>query len=121
MSALGQKRTWRDQIAMSALPPKADIRPRDQDVCFGPEADTVRADKESKRQFQSKSFCGLLVDYQLELCWLLNWQITWLGLDTIAASAGDDPPAREAPLGRVRTTCQLRCAAFGHRAPFPYR
>ena len=25
MSALGQKRTWRDQIAMSALPPKADI------------------------------------------------------------------------------------------------
>jgi len=24
---------------MSALPPKADIRPRDQDVCFGPEAD----------------------------------------------------------------------------------
>ncbi len=25
MSALGQKRTWRDQIAMSALPPIADI------------------------------------------------------------------------------------------------
>jgi hypothetical protein len=25
MSALGQKRTWRDQISMSALPPKADI------------------------------------------------------------------------------------------------
>jgi hypothetical protein len=24
---------------MSALPPKADIRPRDQDVCFGPSAD----------------------------------------------------------------------------------
>src|SRR5947208_11942298 len=24
---------------MSALPPKADIRPRDQDICFGPEAD----------------------------------------------------------------------------------
>jgi hypothetical protein len=24
---------------MSALPPKADIRPRDQDVCFGPKAD----------------------------------------------------------------------------------
>jgi FtsP/CotA-like multicopper oxidase with cupredoxin domain len=36
MSALGQKQTWRDQIAMSALPPKADIRPCDQDVCFGP-------------------------------------------------------------------------------------
>jgi len=40
MSALGQKRTWRDQIAMSALPPKADIRPRDQDVCFGPKPDS---------------------------------------------------------------------------------
>jgi hypothetical protein len=24
---------------MSALPPKADIRARDRDVCFGPEAD----------------------------------------------------------------------------------
>ena len=24
---------------MSALPPKADIRPRDQDVCLGPKAD----------------------------------------------------------------------------------
>jgi hypothetical protein len=23
---MGHKRTWRDQIAMSALPPKADIR-----------------------------------------------------------------------------------------------
>jgi hypothetical protein len=28
-----------DDAGMSALPPKADIRPRDQDVCFGPEAD----------------------------------------------------------------------------------
>jgi hypothetical protein len=27
----------------SALPPKADIRPHDQDVCFGPKADTVTA------------------------------------------------------------------------------
>ena len=43
MSALGQKRTWRDQIAMSALPPKADIRPRDQDVCFGPRLSAVGA------------------------------------------------------------------------------
>jgi hypothetical protein len=32
MSALGQKRTWRDQIAMSALPSKADITERDHDV-----------------------------------------------------------------------------------------
>jgi len=26
-------------LVMSALPPKADIRPRDQDVCFGPIGD----------------------------------------------------------------------------------
>src|SRR6266699_6789736 len=29
----------RGQIVMSALPSEADIRQRDQDVCFGPEAD----------------------------------------------------------------------------------
>ena len=28
--------TETSSIRMSALPPKADIRPRDQDVCFGP-------------------------------------------------------------------------------------
>src|SRR5438874_7904253 len=38
MSASGQKRTFRCARVMSALPPKADIRPRDQDVCFGPGA-----------------------------------------------------------------------------------
>jgi hypothetical protein len=36
MSALGQKRTCRAEIAMSALPPKADIRRRHRDVSFGP-------------------------------------------------------------------------------------
>ena len=36
MCALGQKRTSGRVRIMSALPPKADIRPRDQDVCFGP-------------------------------------------------------------------------------------
>jgi len=30
---------------MSPLPPKADIRPRDQDVCFGPKADSCTAAK----------------------------------------------------------------------------
>jgi hypothetical protein len=43
MSALGQKRTLTHFLAMSALPPKADIRPRDQDVCFGPKADSCTA------------------------------------------------------------------------------
>jgi len=39
MSALGQTRTWRDQIAMSALPPIADIPWRNLNVRFGPKGD----------------------------------------------------------------------------------
>ena len=33
-SEMGQKQTLPRSNGMSALPPKADIRPRDQDVCF---------------------------------------------------------------------------------------
>jgi hypothetical protein len=36
---LGQKRTWRLDVAMSALPPKADIDGRRLDVRFVPIAD----------------------------------------------------------------------------------
>jgi hypothetical protein len=36
MYALGQKQTFRSATAMSALPPKADIRRRDWNVRFGP-------------------------------------------------------------------------------------
>jgi hypothetical protein len=36
MSALGQKRTWRDQIAVSALPPKAAATVTDRRDRFGP-------------------------------------------------------------------------------------
>jgi hypothetical protein len=36
--------------------PESGIPRRHHDVSFWPEADIVRADKESKRQFQSKSF-----------------------------------------------------------------
>jgi hypothetical protein len=39
MSALGQKRTFSEIWAMSALPPKADIAGRQFDVCFVPIAD----------------------------------------------------------------------------------
>jgi hypothetical protein len=39
MSALGQKRTFEPSVAMSALPPKADIRQHDLDVRFVPKAD----------------------------------------------------------------------------------
>jgi hypothetical protein len=41
-SGMGQKQTSTAQTVMSALPPKADIRPRDQDVC-GPRADSCSA------------------------------------------------------------------------------
>jgi hypothetical protein len=36
ISALGQKQTSRSEIAMSALPPKADIAERDRNVRFVP-------------------------------------------------------------------------------------
>jgi hypothetical protein len=39
MSALGQKQTSRPELAMSALPPKADITERVRNVRFVPEAD----------------------------------------------------------------------------------
>jgi hypothetical protein len=39
MSALGQKRTLKRLVPMSALPPKADIAGRQLDVRFVPQAD----------------------------------------------------------------------------------
>jgi hypothetical protein len=42
MSALGQKQTSRSEITMSALPPKADIAGRQQDVRCVPKADILR-------------------------------------------------------------------------------
>jgi hypothetical protein len=41
LSRLGQKRTCRTEIAMSALPLKADIRRRHRDVSFGPKAEVA--------------------------------------------------------------------------------
>jgi hypothetical protein len=43
MSALGHKRTFRGVLAMSALPPKADIVGHDGDVRFVPKADSYTA------------------------------------------------------------------------------
>jgi hypothetical protein len=45
MSALGQKQTSRSEIAMSALPPKADMVQRDR-IRFVPKADILRFSKE---------------------------------------------------------------------------
>ena len=42
MSALGHKRTFAVQKAMSALPPKADMCSATRYVCFVPEADILR-------------------------------------------------------------------------------
>jgi hypothetical protein len=44
MSALGQKQTCRAEIAMSALPPEADIVGRNGDVRFVPKADIAERD-----------------------------------------------------------------------------
>jgi len=51
MSALGHKRTWLGEFAMSALPPKADIVQSDRDVRFVPKADIDAPDKEHERRF----------------------------------------------------------------------
>jgi hypothetical protein len=53
MSALGQKRTFRSAIIMSALPPKADIGRLGRDVRFVPKADipvfrAYRTDRKAK-------------------------------------------------------------------------
>jgi hypothetical protein len=45
MSALGQERTLRQARPMSAIPPKADVRTDDQDVCFVPKADIPISDE----------------------------------------------------------------------------
>jgi hypothetical protein len=40
---------------MSALPPKADIRQRDWDVCFVPKADILRCGKERRYSITSSA------------------------------------------------------------------
>ena len=57
MSALGHKQTFGSFIAMSAIPPKADIRQRDLDVRFVPEADIALRD-----DFSSAARPDVLVD-----------------------------------------------------------
>jgi hypothetical protein len=47
MSALDQKQTWTSEIVMSALPPKADIAGRDEDVRFVSKADIMQCSNRS--------------------------------------------------------------------------
>src|SRR5262249_26105005 len=85
MSALGQKQTFAAQKAMSALPPKATSNatcgmsakgqkqtPRSLDHLIG-------CSEQRRRDGQSKCFCGLEVDHELEFRWLLDRQIRRLG------------------------------------------
>jgi len=54
---------------MSALPPKADIRPRDQDVCFGPKADI--AGTQMTMSGSVVPYLSLISGY--ELSWLIRF------------------------------------------------
>ena len=65
MSALGQKRTRRLDVAMSALPPKADIRQRDCDVSFGPQADIPPASHRTVNSQKCTKGSNSLPPYEL--------------------------------------------------------
>src|SRR5262249_1047620 len=54
MSALGHKRTFRPPIALSALPPKADICSAPAHVRFGPKADIASFTQLSRRQWRAR-------------------------------------------------------------------
>jgi hypothetical protein len=88
MSALGHKRTWWGEFAMSALPPKADIAERDLDVRFVPKTDIMQCSKRLAlfdhligqqqhrlRHRQPYCFCCLQVDDKLEFGRCLHWHI----------------------------------------------
>ena len=53
MSALGQKRTYAMQKAMSALPPKADMCSATRYVCFVPKADIANLIESPRRRERS--------------------------------------------------------------------
>ena len=88
MSALGQKRTFRNVRAMSALPPKADIALHRSEcpLCatFGREQPQqnrslfdhlVGAGEQRRRHIDTHRLPGFDVDDQLKLCRLLYWQL----------------------------------------------
>jgi hypothetical protein len=87
MSALGQKQTFRAEIAMSALPPKADIGGLQLHVRFVPKAGVSRCSKNplSKASLfdhlvgdreharwngETESLCGFEIDYEFKLVFL---------------------------------------------------
>src|SRR3974390_301727 len=62
MSALGQKRTFTEVCAMSALPPKADIGTQPCDVRFVPKADILRSTGARRRSGRIQCDTGKLLD-----------------------------------------------------------
>ena len=84
MSAMGHQQTSRSRFAMSAFPPKADIRLRDQDVCFGPGTDMkpslqyiVGDCQERGRNFDAQRLCGFQIDDECELGRLFDREVCW--------------------------------------------
>jgi len=57
-TALGQKRTFRDADAMSALPPKADIGTQLGNVRFVPKADILQRRGHAIIHFHCAPVCG---------------------------------------------------------------
>jgi hypothetical protein len=56
MCSLGQKRTFSEGCAMSALPPKADIGTQPRHVRFVPKADILRCSKECRYSITSSAW-----------------------------------------------------------------
>ena len=72
MSALGHKQTFRSAIAMSALPPKADIDPVTPNVRFGPIADIGPTSDEHSDAWQDNPDLGELARLRI-----IEVQRTW--------------------------------------------
>jgi hypothetical protein len=90
MSALGHKRTFRDAGAMSALPPKADIRRLGRNVRFVPIADScaaanslfdhlVGALKQWRRDSEAQRLGGLEIDDKLDFGRKFHRQVAGFG------------------------------------------
>jgi hypothetical protein len=77
MPALGQKQTFSDISAMSALPPKADIVQDGRDVRFVPKADILHCGKDvairSPRQRGQPSVGSMLPGYRNLSCEAEYW------------------------------------------------